>query len=244
MYSGIRYNKYIWIKNLAMKKRSVIRIIFGISGIIFLFIVVVVINLNIAFRSESAISKGVPIGESSVKKHALLVIDIQEATTGDVSLYPYFRDHADCLIRNINQAAETFHFRNLPVVYVRSEITNPFINLINSSYAKGSPGVKPDKRLKIISDLEVVKKGKDSFRNTNLDSILTLHHVNSLYIVGLDAAECVRATVEAARNRCYTITLIEDALLSKSKETKDSIIVIFKQENVSVIPLDSLDIGI
>jgi nicotinamidase-related amidase len=228
---------------MAIKKKAVIRFILGFSGVVLFFFACAVIFLIIALRNGSVVSKGSPISDYPVKKSALLVIDIQEATTGDVSMYPYFQEHADCLIRNINRAADTFQSRNLPVVYVRSVITNPLINLVNNSYAKGSPGVRLDKRLKIVSDLEVAKKGKDSFRNTILDSILTNHQVSNLYIVGLDAAECVKATVEAAQNRCYNITLLEDALLSKSQETKDSIIAIFKQQNVRVIRLDSLDTG-
>ena len=106
---------------------------------------------------------------------------------------------------------------------------------------KVSPGAKYDKRLKIVSDLEVVKRGKDSFRNTNLDSILTSNKVNELYIVGLDAAECVNATVEAAQNRNYRVYLIEEAILSKSKAMKDSMIVYFKDRGVKIINIDSLN---
>ena len=171
-----------------------------------------------------------------------MVIDIQEATTGDVSMYPFFKKNSDDLIKNINRIAESFNSRNNPVIYVRSEITNPLVNLINSSYAKGSPGAKNDKRLKIVSGLEVVKSGKDSFRNTNLDSILISNKVNELYIVGLDAAECINATVEASQNRKYRVYLIEEAILSKSKAMKDSMIVYFKGIGAKVIKIDSLNI--
>jgi nicotinamidase-related amidase len=63
-----------------------------------------------------------------------------------------------------------------------------------------------------------------------------------LYIVGLDAAECVNATVEAAQNRNYRVNLIEEAILSKSKEKKDSMIVNFKDRGVRIINIDSLNI--
>jgi nicotinamidase/pyrazinamidase len=227
---------------MAKKKGLVKKIIFGIIGTIILFLVIVVVNLIFVGKNESIISKGQPIENYSEHNFALLVIDIQEATTGDVSMYPFFKKNSDDLIKNINQIAESFKNQNIPVVYIRSEITNPFVNLINSSYAKGHPGAKYDKRLKTVSDLEVVKKYKDSFRNTKLDSILTSNKVNELYIVGLDAAECVNATVEAAQNRNYRVNLIEEAILSKSKEMKDSMIVNFKDRGVRVINIDSLSI--
>ena len=227
---------------MTKKKGIAKKIIFGIIGSIILFIAIVFINLIIVGKNESVISKGQPIQNYNESKSALLVIDIQEATTGDVSTYPFFKQNSDELIENINQIADRFKVQNIPVVYVRSEITNPLINLINNSYAKGHPGARNDKRLKIVSDLEVVKKYKDSFRKTNLDSILTSNKVNELYIVGLDAAECVNATVEAAQNRHYAVNLIDEAVLSKSKEMKDSMIVEFKSRGVRVINIDSLNI--
>ena len=227
---------------MAKKKGVIKNIILGIIGIIILFIVIVIVNLIIVSKNESIISKGQPIKNYSEHNYALLIIDIQEATTGDVSMYPFFKKNSDDLIKNINQIVESFKIQNIPVVYIRSEITNPLINLINSSYAKGHIGAKFDKRLQTVSDLEVVKKNKDSFRNTNLDSILTSNKVNELYIVGLDAAECINATVEAAQNRNYDVNLIEEAILSKSKEMKDSMIVNFKDRGVKVIKTDSLDI--
>jgi len=227
---------------MTKKKGIAKKIVFGIIGSIILFILIVFVNLIIAGKNESIISKGQPVQNYSESNYALLVIDIQEATTGDVSMYPFFKANSDDLIRNINQIADSFKVQNIPVVYVRSEITNPLINLINSSYAKGHHGAKYDNRLKIVSDLEVVKKYKDSFRNTDLDSILTSNKVNELYIVGLDAAECVNATVEAAQNRNYRVNLIDEAILSKSKEMKDSMMVKFKERGARVINIDSLNI--
>ena len=223
-----------------MKKGLIKKIIIGITGTVILFALIVIINLIIAGRNESIISKGQPIEQYNESNYALLIIDIQEATTGDVSSYPFFKTHSEELIKNINQLAEGFNVHNLPVVYIRSEITNPLVNLLNNSYAKGHPGAQNDKRMQIVSDLEVVKKGKDSFRHTNLDSILISNKVDELYIVGLDAAECVNATVEAAQNRHYTVNLIDEAVLSKSQEMKDSMMVSFKARGVRVINMDNL----
>lgn len=227
---------------MIMKKRTVKKTIIGIIGTIILFIVVTIVNLIVVSKKESIISKGHPILNYSEPNYALLVVDIQEATTGDVSLYPYFKENSENLITNINKVADSFSKHNFPVVYIRSEITNPLVNILNNSYAKGHQGARYDKRLKILSNLEVVKKGKDSFRNTNLDSILIKNKINELYIVGLDAAECVNATVEAAQNRGYRINLIEEAVISKSEKMMDSMILIFKDRRVRIIPIDSLSI--
>lgn len=227
---------------MKMNKKLIKKILFGILGILFLFILIIVVNLIVLFKNESIVSKGQPIQNYGKKNCALLVVDIQEVITGDCSIFPGLQEQSENLIQNINQAIDSFKVHNFPVVYVRSEITNPFINLINSSYAKGSPGAQYDKRLKIVSNFEVVKTGKDSFKKTNLDEILTKNKVNELYIVGLDAAECVNTTIEAAQNRRYNVTVIKDAVISKSRSTKDSMMVCFNDRGVRIINLDNLNL--
>ncbi len=227
---------------MTMKKGTVKKIIFGIIGTIILFILIVVVNLVLLFKNESIVSKGQPVQNYNKKNCALLVVDIQEVITGGLSIYPSFQEKSELLIQNINQAIDSFKTYNYPVVYIRSEINSPFINLINSSYAKGSPGVQYDKRLKIVSNIEVVKTGKDSFRKTNLDAILTQNKVNELYIVGLDAAECVNATVEASQNRKYKVNIIKEAAISKSRSKTDSMMVCFQNKGVGIVNLDSLNL--
>ena len=60
--------------------------------------------------------------------------------------------------------------------------------------------------------------------------------------MGLDAAECINATVEASLNRNYKVNLIEEAILSKSTELKDSMIAVFKDRGVNVLHIDSLKV--
>jgi len=226
-----------------VKKKGIMKkIILGTIGTIFLFVIIVIINLVVFEKNGSVVSKGQIIKNYNERNYALLVIDIQEATTGVVSKYPFFEMNSDALIKNINRIIESFINQNALVIYVRSEISNPLINLVNNSYAKGSLGARLDKRLKIVTDIEIVKIGEDSFRNTNLDSILTRNKISELYIVGLDAAECVNSTVEAAQNRKYRVNLIDEAILSKSLDMKDSMIVNFKARGVKIIALDSLNL--
>jgi nicotinamidase-related amidase len=227
---------------MTKKKGLVKKIIFGILGTIILFVLIVFINLIIAGQYESIVTTGQPIENYSEHKSALLVIDIQEATTGHLSMYPFFQKNSDELIKNINWIVDSFNNHNILVIHIRSEISDPLINLLNSSYAKGSPGAQFDKRIKTTSGLVVVKRAKDSFKNTNLDSILTRNKVSELYIVGLDAAECINATVEASQNRNYKVNLIEEAILSKSTEMKDSMIAVFKDRGVNVLHIDSLKV--
>lgn len=223
-----------------MKRRTFKKILAGLAGAVILFVLVVVVNLLIVNKDQEKISQGKRIKEYEDPQPALLIIDIQEATTGEYSLYPFFRSNAENLLLNLNRAIDNFNQHQLPVIYVKSEITNPLINLINNSYAKGSASADFDRRLNLVSDLLVSKKVKDAFRNTPLDSLLMSNRVNEIYVAGVDAAECVNATVQAALNRGYKIHILKDAALSKSQAATDSMMLVFNRMGTSVIITDSL----
>lgn len=223
-----------------MKQRKLKRIIFRTVGVIVLFIVVLIGNLLLFEKKASVVSEGEPIAASNEIHSALLVIDVQEATTGKNSLNQYYIAKSEDLIHKLNQLTENFHRHNLPVIYIRSEIKNPLINLLNSSYAAGSSGARFDKRLNIVSDMEVVKSRNDAFLKTSLDEMLRKYQVNKLYIAGLDAAHCVNTTVAAAQNRKYDVAIIREAILSKSDQMKDSMMTVFRSRGAKIVTMDSL----
>jgi len=220
---------------MAKKKGTLKKIVLSILGIIVLFILITIINLIIFERNASIVSTGRPIKKMNEIHPALLVIDVQEATTGELSLNSYYIKKSTELIDNINTVAEQFKFRKFPIIYIRSEITNPLINLLNSSFAKGSKGAQFDNRLKLLSHNELIKSRNDAFINTNLDSFLVENNINHLYITGLDAAYCLNVTIAAALNRKYHISIINDAVLSESEAMKDSMLIEFSKRNVQHI---------
>ncbi|MEQ9415712.1 MAG: isochorismatase family cysteine hydrolase [Cyclobacteriaceae bacterium] len=226
---------------MAKKNRILKKIILGIIGLLVLFILVLFVNYKIFEKNWSSVSLGKSIAYYSERRAALLVVDIQEGTTGNVSKSIFYKKNADSLIKRINHISDIFRNRNCLILYIRSEVSNPLINLLDNSYAKGSLGAEFDKRLKLDSGLEVVKIGNDSFINSNLDSILTRHEINDLYIIGLDAAYCINITSRAAKNRNYHITLIEEAILSESERAKDSMMVDFRNRGINILSIDSLN---
>lgn len=206
---------------------------------IFIAIVVIVIAcfiyLVIFERKSEVTSQGKPIEKYESDKAALLVIDIQEAITGSVSADECYIKYSDTLINKINRIIEKSGEIKIPVIYIRNELTNWFINLLNDSYAKGSKGAAFDKRLRIISSDIVIKEKLDAFTNPLLDSILVKNRINKLYVVGIDAAYCVKSTILGAKNRGYYVAAITDAILSKSDSLKNRMFGEYEKNNVKLI---------
>ena len=227
---------------MAKKKGFVKKFALGVMGVVILFIIVLFVNFKIFEKNFSSVSSGQPIENYSERKAALLVVDIQEGTTGDGSKSPFYQEHSDRLIEKINRVSDIFENSNFLILYIRSEISNPLINLLDNSYAKGSLGTEFDKRLKLDLGLKIVKTGNDSFLNTTLDEILISNRINDLYIVGLDAAYCINITSEAAQNRNYRIHLIKEAILSESEAMKDSMMINFRNRGIEILRIDDVNI--
>ena len=193
------------------------------------------INLAIFEKRGSIVTEGTPIENYQSNNSALLVIDIQEYTTGEVSITEVFKTAADDLIRRINMITEKSAENGIPVIYIRSEISNPLINLMNNSMAVGSLGAQLDRRLNILSDYIIPKEKQDAFSNSYLDSILIESEISRLFVVGLDAAFCINSTIEGARNRGYDIAVISDATISDPDSMKNFMLDEFVNRGVEIL---------
>jgi nicotinamidase/pyrazinamidase len=214
----------------AMKKS----ILFIVSALV-LIVLALTVNYFMFQVSSEQISTGKPILHKGPTRQAVLVIDIQEGITGQSSTDDFFRMNSGALIGVVNHIVDSSAGNNVPVIYVKNEITNPLINILNNSMAKGSPGAELDSRLRIASEYVVNKDKGDAFSNPLLDTILEGNDINKLVFVGLDLAQCVKNTIMAAANRKYEICLISDALITKPSSQKDSVLEIFKQNGFEIM---------
>jgi len=174
-------------------------------------------------------------GNPGSDRTALLIIDIQEGTTGTVSITDSFQEQADELIGHLNRIAEEGLEKDWMVIYIRSEVVNPLLNLLNSALARGSEGAMLDKRLNIRSEYIVTKRKSDSFINTPLDKILKEKNTGRVVVTGLDAGHCVMSTVQAALNRKYRVAVIPEAIIAKNEADMPAIIDQFRDLGVEII---------
>jgi nicotinamidase-related amidase len=211
------------------------KIILSIVSILALCIIILAVNYYIFDKNSEIISTGEPIVLYDTVKPALLVIDVQESITGKYSDNEYYKKKSEALINTLNRVADSSVKNKIPVIYVKNEITNFLLNILNDSYAKGSPGGEFDARLKTVPDFIITKDKGDAFSNSSLDSILLKHNINKLIFTGVDLAYCVNSTIQAAANRKYTICLLSDAVLSKSDSLEKVMLDRFRESGYEVI---------
>jgi nicotinamidase/pyrazinamidase len=196
-------------------KKSIIVVV----SILALCVLILVVNYIVVDMLQSQISEGRPINRNGTKREALLVIDIQEGITGRSATSDVFVKQSEELLGVVNRLVDSSARHNIPVIYVKNEISNPLINILNSSLARGSPGAELDSRLRVVSAYIINKDKGDAFSNPLLDSILISRDINTLVFTGLDLARCVNSTIVAAANRHYDIGLISDAVITQDPDS-------------------------
>lgn len=202
------------------------------------FVVILIVNLLIFNIIAGKVSEGEPIENRDPEKVALLVIDIQEGTTGSVSATEGYIDQAEALIARVNRLVAMAEEEGWNIIWIRSEVANPLINILNSTLARGSLGAELDRRLDSSSGQVVVKRRNDSFVNTPLDSILEEQDIGSLVVAGLDAESCVLAALQAAANRGYALRVYQETVIAREETLMPALLEAYKGLGVDIRSLE------
>lgn len=147
-----------------------------------------------------------------MSKQALIVIDLQNDYFPDGKWTLHRVEEA---ARNAAKLIEAFRARNELVVHIRHEFTSddaPFF-APGSEGAKIHPSVKPRDGEPVI-----LKHYINSFRETNLKSVLDANAIDQLVICGAMSHMCVDGCTRAAVDFGYPTTVVHDACASRNLE--------------------------
>lgn len=166
--------------------------------------------MNIILKILPLITLGVlmgnQMGNGSPPNPALLVIDVQKAYIDWMD-----QSEVETATTYINGCIDLFRRADLPVIRVYNED-------IKNGPSKGSKEFEFIDEIDVISsDPMVIKSFSNSFKNTDLDSLLKSLNVNTLFLCGLSATGCVIATYYGGLDKDYQSYLVEKALMSPDR---------------------------
>lgn len=177
---------------------------------------------------------------ANARQKAIIVVDIQEDYTGATAKPPFPYKDAATLIASINTVLEKAVEHDCTVVYTTQEFEG-LIGTIASKLLfkgvamKGQPGTKIDSRLNVVSNHHISKSNLNAFANPALHAVLEEHHIKELYFVGLDGAFCLDKTAKAAVRLGYTVTLLDDCVVTQFEKRCKSLRKNYDKQGISLM---------
>ena len=192
-----------------------------IKNLMFTLLQLLVVNLSHAQNNE---------------KKALVVIDIQKNIVDPNSAMHMDPVEIDQYIQHVNKTIQTFKNNGSPIIYTINEFTNPFMNLVTKNVCKkGTAGTEIDPRINIESGMIYHKSKGSAFSNKELADFLSANKITEIYVVGMFAENCVKATVKDGVKKHYKVTVIEKAIGSRNSKKKKRSVSLFKRKGATVI---------
>ena len=177
-------------------------------------------------------TKGALIENYANPKAALLVIDVQNDITGNTGQYGDTTD----FVKRINEAIIFAEENNMEILYIKNTFRNPLLLLLSGGrFREGTKGAELDGTLSIVNDNIFLKHIGDSFSSTEMEEYLISQSVDTLYLVGADAAACVYITARGAINRGYNVNIIEDAIITINEKTLAQMLEQYEKDGIKII---------
>jgi nicotinamidase-related amidase len=187
-------------------------------------------------RNMFIATSGKRIASYPAPRKALVILDIQEGYSGTNPGQPATCPPATGMIgtvnRLINKAAES----GMEVAYVRQVFGSDLIVRLHGG--KRRARVIIDRRIKVINNNDFEKNRTDTFSNRQFEQFLIDRQVDELYLVGVDAAYCVYYTALGGLNRGYKVTVVKDAVMSRSSMA--DVLERYRRKGIAVITSEQL----
>lgn len=213
------------------KKRIWLRVLLVLAGVMVISSVAIVLtSLSVAKPTE-----GSAIAQYDNPKSALLVIDVQNDTTSNAAFY----GDTTGFVESVNQAITFAGDNGMEILYVKN-ITgnNPIMGLLAlGKYKRDSNGAELDGNLQLVNNNIFEKSIGDSFSSSDFEEYLVAKEVDTLYIVGADAAACVYSTAGGGLNRTYNVRVIKDAIITINDKTMEQMLEQYEKDGIEVIDM-------
>lgn len=171
-----------------------------------------------------------------VDRIALMVIDIQENLVNPNSKFHIDTSDIYGFFHNLNKSIAEFNDNKDLVIYVVNEWTNPFVNWVTrNTCKKGGLGVGLDKKLVVVNDNIYSKSKPNSLSNKELLNCLKTNNITDVYVMGLLAEGCVKATIKGLIKERFNVIVIEDALGSTNDRNKSKVVNYLHKKNIKTI---------
>ena len=157
---------------------------------------------------------------------ALVVIDLQNDIT---------KNYKE-IIEKVNVAIDWAVQKGLHVVYIRHN------NLSDGTrtFKPGTRGAEFVPELKVVSDHIFTKSKSNALTSEEFVTFINEHDITDFYIVGADAAACIKSTCFNMTKSGYTVHVLSDCITSYDKKKLPEMLAYYESKGCSVVTLDEV----
>ena len=158
-----------------------------------------------------------------MKNSALVVIDLQNDITKN------YRE----IIENVNEAIDRAVRNELWVVYIKHNN----LSAGTRTFKPGTRGAELVPELKVVSDNIFTKSKSSALTIEAFNAFIEEHGIAEFYIVGADAAACIKSTCFNMAKSGYTVHVLSDCVTSYDKRKLPELFAYYESKDCSVTTL-------
>ena len=158
-----------------------------------------------------------------MKNSALIVIDLQNDITKN------YRE----IIDKVNEAIDWAAKKELWVVYIQHHN----LSAGTRTFKPGTHGVELVPEMKIASGHIFAKSKSNALTSEAFAAFIQEHGITEFYIVGADAAACIKSTCFNMAKSGYTVHVLSDCITSYDKKKLPEMLAYYESKGCSVMTL-------
>ena len=161
-----------------------------------------------------------------MKNSALVVIDLQN----DIA-----KNYKE-IMENVNRAIDWAAQKELWVVYIQHNN----LSAGTRTFKPGTRGAELVPELNVVSDHIFTKSKSNALTSETFAAFIQEHGITDFYLVGADAAACVKSTCFNMTKIGYTVHVLSDCITSYDKKKLPEMLAYYESKGCTVMTLSEI----
>ena len=161
-----------------------------------------------------------------MKNSALVAIDLQNDITKN------YRE----IIAKVNEAIDWAKQKKLWIVYIQHNNLSAGAR----TFKPGTRGAELVPELNVVSDHIFTKVKSNALTSEAFAAFIQEHGISEFYVVGADAAACIKSTCYNVAKSGYTVHVLSDCITSYDKKKLPELLAYYASKGCSVVTLSQV----
>ena len=161
-----------------------------------------------------------------MKNSALVVIDLQNDIT---------KNYKE-IIAKVNEAVDWAEQKELWIVYIQ----HSNLSAGTRTFKPGTRGAELVPELNVVSDHIFTKVKSNALTSEAFAAFIRERGISEFYVVGADAAACIKSTCYNMAKSGYTVHVLSDCITSYDKKKLPELLAYYASKGCSVVTLSQV----